>query len=110
MFIFLDDIRDPPPPVRCVSGDAACWTVVRTAEEVWQMILQDGFESIEAISFDNDLGQGKWEGYQLLNKIEQFVAQTKPKRVPDMFVHSANPVARQRMLTIIDRIGQLPLF
>jgi hypothetical protein len=100
MFLFLDDVRNPP---------SAGWIVVRSGEELWQMILEVGLDAIDGISFDNDLGEGKWEGYQILDRIEELVVETKPRRVPRMWVHSRNTVAAQRMLTIIERIHQLPL-
>lgn len=73
------------------------------------MILDVGLEQIAGISFDNDLGHSKWEGYQILDRIEALVAETKPRTIPAMWVHSRNTVASQRMVRIIERIHQLPL-
>ena len=56
---------------------------------------------IDVISLDNDLGEGRMEGYQVLDWLESLL-------IPVDFgihIHSANPVARERMCAIIQRNG-----
>ena len=55
--------------------------------------------TIEEISCDNDLGEGNAEGYKLLDWLEA-TGRNYPIRI-----HSANPVARERMKLIIERNG-----
>jgi len=58
--LFLDDERFPP-------NDRNEWLIVRTVEEAQNLILKiygDG-DIIKFISFDNDLGDGLKEGYDL---------------------------------------------
>ena len=55
--------------------------------------------SVEIISCDNDLGEYEAEGYKLLDWLEA-TGRSYPIRI-----HSANPVARERMRAIIERNG-----
>ena len=55
--------------------------------------------SIEEVSCDNDLGENETEGYKLLDWFEA-TGRNYPIRI-----HSANPVARERMRAIIQRNG-----
>lgn len=96
--IWLDDVRSPPD---------ASWTWCETATSCLHIINDVGLEQIDAISFDNDLGDGNLEGYQVLNRVEEYCHILILKSVPILTVHSANPVARQRMETIIERIQNL---
>ena len=88
MKIFLDDERDP-------VGEG--WTVVRTPEAfkaaVEEAIVNN--EPIEAIYFDNDLGE-ELEGRHLL----EWLVQTHPEHISEnceMEVHSQNSVGRESM-------------
>jgi hypothetical protein len=63
-------------------------------------LINHGAE-IEMISLDNDLGELKTEGYKVLDWLERL-------QIPVNFgihIHSANPVARERMRAIIQRNG-----
>ena len=82
MFLFLDDLREPP-------ADAVC---CRTAEEAfhWRVTGQ-----VMRISFDHDLGT-ELTGYDVANRIEQWVAEGRIP-MPRWEVHSANPVGRRNI-------------
>ena len=83
--IWLDDIRSAPDN---------SWIVVRNAEDAWEIISKC---DVEQISLDHDLGENKPTGYDLCNKIEAAVYIGTMKSVPEMTVHSANPVGRANM-------------
>jgi hypothetical protein len=56
---------------------------------------------VDVISLDNDLGEGNMEGYKVLDWLESLL-------IPVEFgihIHSANPVARDRMRSVIERNG-----
>lgn len=102
--IFLDDLRDTP------VGFARRMTVEETINSI--KYYQGGRVSgcsdglVGTLSLDNDLGEGQPEGYKVLDWIEQEVF-TNPNFIcPAVIkVHSANPSARQRMETVIQRIS-----
>lgn len=88
MKIFLDDEREP-------VGEG--WTIVRTPDEfkgaVERAIVNN--ETIEAICFDNDLGEAL-EGRHLL----EWLINTHPEHISEsceMEVHSQNSVGRESM-------------
>lgn len=83
MRLFLDDERHPP------DG----WNLVRTADEAIAA-LQQGI--VERVSLDHDLGEGK-TGYDVLLWLEQAVLENPEFPVPEIFIHSANPVGCRRM-------------
>lgn len=94
MRIFIDDIRDPP------EG----WVLCRSIEEAKVFVMDESL-MIDAISFDNDLGDGQPEGYTLLDQIEEMVFSGDSRfRYTSFKVHSANPVATRRMVSTIIRI------
>ena len=97
MKIWLDDIRTPPD---------GSWKWFKTAEDAidWFRLNHDVWD-VEILSLDNDLGEGRDEGYKVLDWLEEkkfyvpnFVV---PKKIQ---VHSANPVARGRMEQSIERM------
>lgn len=99
MRIYLDDIREPP------QG----WVLTQTPEEVIDL-LQTG--SVVELSLDHDLGLGSGSaertGYDVLRWLEEAVATgawTFP--LPEIRIHSANPVGRRRMERAIDTIFRL---
>lgn len=92
MNIYLDDVRETP------EGFLRCFTV-----EECISLLQTHAE-INILSLDNDLGDGFQEGYKVLDFLEEeiyFGRLRKPKKI---IVHSANPVAKQRMLMVIKKL------
>ena len=97
MKIFLDDVRETP------EG----WARVFTVEELWvsyNLCLAYG-GVVDAVSLDNDLGDGIPEGYTFLDELEEKVANNPLYPIPkEIRIHSANPVARKRMQSVIDRL------
>ncbi len=85
MKIFLDDIRDPK------TND---WIIVRTAKDCINLIKSNKNEFYE-ISFDHDLGDEEYTGYNVAKWIEAecFFGMKCPK----WNIHSANPVGRQNI-------------
>ena len=93
MKLWLDDIRPAP------EG----WTwhlhVDNMIDDIRWLMRHN--KTIEMISLDNDLGELEKEGYKVLDWLESL-------QIPIEFgihIHSANPVARDRMRAIIQRNG-----
>ena len=99
MKIWLDDVRLPP------DG----WEWAKTCTEAVLLIGKcSDADCLQAISFDNDLGDGHPEGHTLLDIIEEMVfgSDFDFYRDAKFTVHSANPVAIKRMNTVIKRIEE----
>lgn len=90
LYIFLDDIRNPPE-----YG----WAILRTAEEVHKAIHIGHEENRDmVVSLDHDLGEDVPTGYDLLNWIEKDIATNENFRPRIKFqIHSANPVGCDNM-------------
>ena len=93
MKLWLDDIRQAP------EG----WTwhlhVDNMIDDIKWLMCHN--KTIEMISLDNDLGELEKEGYKVLDWLERL-------QIPIEFgihIHSANPVARDRMRATIQRNG-----
>lgn len=85
MKVYLDDVRDAP------EG----WVRTFWPEEVIAL-LREG--NVTELSLDHDLGDdARGTGYDVIRWIEEAVA-LRHFIAPRMRVHSANPVARERML------------
>lgn len=112
MKIWMDDMRPAPEGYIWVTTvEAAIYEITQYNHESdwdWEQYIlgyvdRETFErrhkiwSVEEISCDNDLGEGNAEGYKLLDWLEA-TGRNYPIRI-----HSANPVARQRMQAIIQR-------
>lgn len=97
MKVYLDDERVAP------EG----WTQCRTPSKAIAL-LQTG--QVDELSLDHDLGllgaDREETGYDVLLWVEQQVVSTGFVP-PVMHVHSANPVARRRMLQAIESIQRL---
>lgn len=92
MNLWLDDIRTPPTD--------RPWTHVRTVQRCLQKIRR---KCPQRLSLDNDLGAGKPEGREVIDWLERRAFAGLP--VPEeIFVHSANPVAKAYMELVRDRI------
>lgn len=98
MKIFLDDIRQPPDDT---------WILVRTYQGAADVITNN-YNQITDISLDHDLG-GEYDGhtvhksgYDIALLIEQIAYATK--HVPNITVHSMNPVGRQAIFRAIEAI------
>lgn len=114
MRIWMDDLRPAPDGyIRTYFVDEAINEIIRCEKEtdfLWKQYIlgyteRELFEkcikvfTITEISCDNDLGEGNAEGYKLLDWLEA-TGRNYPIRI-----HSANPVARERMRAIIERNG-----
>ena len=112
--IWMDDVRPAPNGyTRVYDVDSAICEIIRCKKEtdfLWKQYIMGYIErelferclkifTIEEISCDNDLGEGIPEGYKLLDWMEA-TGQNIPIRI-----HSANPVARERMRATIQRNG-----
>lgn len=93
MNLWLDDERNPP------EG----WIWVKTELEAIAALRRDEYE---VISLDHDLGEGG-TGYSVLLYLEAEVYRNHSFKCPEIRVHSANPVGRQRMLQAIGSIKRI---
>lgn len=100
MKIFLDDERKLPNWMEQEGG----WVIARTPFEFMKLIA-DGLKEVQAISFDNDLGAGWKEGWELLNEIEKMV-RLGGEPLPELMVHTANPAARFKMRQAITSLRE----
>jgi len=98
MNLWLDDIRVPPTDKP--------WVWVRTVDECIAKIKR---RVPQRLSLDNDLGPNQPEGYKVLDWLEaRFHRIVVKSLIPDeIFVHSANPVARARMQVVIARLKEI---
>lgn len=85
LWIYLDDIRDPPD---------INWTVCRTVKEAKKLFIQN---EVDFISFDHDLGEGE-SGYDLAKWM------VKNFKYPKLgyTVHSSNPVGATNIKEILE--------
>lgn len=99
MKIYLDDNHqgDRPAP----EG----WVAAHTFAELKQAVeeARKRNETIEAISFDNDLGEGEPEGH----KIMKWLSENHPELLvnpeqTEITIHSANPPATEEMRGFLD--------
>lgn len=94
MKIFLDDLFDTERKHWIPEG----YVGVRNFAEFKQLLeetLERG-EKIEGISFDNDLGEGETEGWE----IARWLTETHPEifaENPELKIHSANPSGRKNI-------------
>ena len=83
------------------------WVWVKTVPELIDAIgsaVREG-EEIWKVSLDNDLGLGELEGYKYLDYLEEMHEVGLTHLIPEKVnIHSANPVARERMQKVINRI------
>jgi hypothetical protein len=93
--VWLDDVRAAP----------AGWTRAHTASEAITFLEAGG---VVEISLDHDLGDEatRGTGYDVVCWIEEAVA-TRGFAAPEIHIHSANVVGRERMQRAIDSIERL---
>jgi len=90
--LWIDDIRPAPD---------SSWDIARTyAEAIDKLYAVDRYDEI---SFDNDLGTGNGEGYQIVDYLEAAVVRGELRRPRVCMVHSMNPVAKARMKATLRR-------
>jgi len=88
MRVYLDDVRNPPL-FDSLTGKELKWTIVRTASECIDLIMN---EDVTFISFDHDLGNDEdGTGYDVAKFIEEGVFKGVLDPI-DYAIHSANPV------------------
>ena|ERR1035438_2458744 len=91
MKVWLDDIRNAPK-----GWVHFCWP-----EDIYPLLKNN---LISEISLDHDLGNdSRGTGYDILNYIEKILIENHIQP-PKIYVHTQNPVARQRMLLTIRSI------
>jgi hypothetical protein len=95
MKVYLDDVRPAP------DG----WVLVMTA---WEAIAALESGGVTHVSLDHDLGDDDafGTGHDVLVWIEEAVA-LRGFVPPEIAIHSANVVGRQRMLQAIESIRRL---
>lgn len=113
MYLYLDDVRIP------TEGN---WEVVRTYDEFVAHIKLNGLENYEVISLDHDLGESAMQEYYTnvkpnyeldYKRIEEktgmdcarfLVAESITKNIPlpQIYVHSANPIGTHNILGYIN--------
>jgi hypothetical protein len=95
MKLFLDDKRPTP------QG----WVRVRTVSTCLEL-LKWNWDSIKAVSLDNDLGKGYTEGYKVARWLEEKVINGVfyAHEFPILNCHSSNPVGRKDMETAFKNI------
>ena len=95
MKIWLDDRHVNFP-------DDYIW--IKSPELLVQMLQT---EDVTHVSLDHDLGFAHCEGYSVLAWIEKRVVQNKDYLPPIIYIHTANPPARKRMVQAVESIWKL---
>lgn len=113
MYLYLDDVRIP------TEGN---WEVVRNYDEFVAHIKLNGLENYEVISLDHDLGESAMQEYYTnvkphyeldYKRIDEktgmdcarfLVAESVTKSIPlpQIYVHSANPIGSHNILGYIN--------
>ena len=113
IWLYLDDVRVP------TEGD---WQVVRNYDEFVAHIRMNGLENYEVISLDHDLGESAMQEYYTnvkphyeldYKRIDEktgmdcarfLVAESVTKSIPlpQIYVHSANPIGTHNILGYIN--------
>jgi hypothetical protein len=91
--VWLDDERKAP------SG----WIHFKTVPEIISFYEKNHDKIIE-MSLDHDLGENTPTGYDFVLWLEEKIHFNKYNNIPDIKVHSANPVGKKRMLQAISSI------
>lgn len=92
MKLWLDDERFPP---------SSEWVWVRTALDALRELRR---APCEVISLDHDLGENAGTGYDVLTYLEAEVYRNPEFKAPEILIHTANTVARARMLQAVASI------
>lgn len=103
MRIWLDDLRDP----RDYGYPDAVW--VKSSIDfkllLIHCLIEDDGNSLEAIHFDNDIGE-ETEGYHLFLKVEECIHHGKLKGLRKIFVHTSNSGAAEKFMLAKDGLAQ----
>lgn len=97
MKIYLDDVREAP----------LGWVLVEKPVTVINMMLK---HDVTHLSLDHDLGddEGRGTGYDVLTFLEDVIMTGSwERRIPYITVHSMNPVARERMIPLANKLNEM---
>jgi hypothetical protein len=95
MNLWLDDVRLPP---------SSEWVWVKTAMDALKELRR---ASWGVISLDHDLGEDAGTGYDVLTYLEAEAYRNPEFKIPEIRVHTANTVARARMLQAVTSIERM---
>lgn len=102
MKLWLDDIRCPFAPPYNLEEDEWFW-VVNVDEAILALMKYD----VDEVSLDHDLGlHPAGDGDEVLKWLISEVSLGRTK-VPKISIHSANPVAKERMQHLVNDIEWL---
>jgi hypothetical protein len=98
--LFLDDLRNPPDDT---------WTLFRPQDipAFIHMARHVNAQNGDILSLDHDLGDGFITGYKVMCILENSVrceGTWWSTGIPEIIVHSANPVGKASMLQVIEAI------
>lgn len=108
-WLYLDDERTPSynfsKDIDINDGENFEVYTVRSGKQFMRIIEE---VNPHGISLDNDLGCSGYlsEGYQVLNEIEKLISEGRLPNLQIVRVHSANPVAKLRMVTVAKEMFQ----
>ena len=122
MRLYLDDVRTPKDPNNEWVDGIPQWEVVRSYDEFVAHIQKNGLENYEVISLDHDLGDTAMneyynnvrDNYKIdYNNITEktgldcakfLVAESMTKSIPlpQIYVHSANPIGSANIMGYIN--------
>lgn len=93
--LFLDDVREAPKGFLTFRPEDLK-SFFHLCRHVWE----------GTISFDHDMGEEYPTGYDVLTTLENWVYEGKiwTEGAPNLVIHSANPIGRDRMKQVIDSI------
>lgn len=98
--IWLDDERPQPLGTK--------WVRVKTSKECIDYLVEAAKtnEKINCLSLDHDLGEPEaGTGYDVVCFLEEMKYTNENFPMPfEIYVHSANPVGRKRMLQVINKL------
>lgn len=98
--LWLDDLRDPQLYLSEKDYDVV-W--VKSFEEFTTWITLNGVP--EYVSFDHDLGEGL-SGYDAVKFLASYCEKLE-RRLPKCTIHSANPVGRTNIQSVIDTYNKV---
>jgi hypothetical protein len=92
--LYLDDVRDTPKE----------WDRAYTAQECVNLLATQQYD---VVSLDHDLGDAQPTGYDVLVWLEEVVHKHRNFKIPTVFIHSDNPVGRERMVAALEKIWKI---
>jgi hypothetical protein len=89
--IYLDDVRKTP------YGWVRCYNTHELIK-----LFREHESEVEIISLDHDLGEGLDEGIYFLNWLEEQLYMGSVQHLPEIRIHSDNPVGRKNLEAALD--------